>query len=106
MRGKQYPEEMRERAVRLVQEHRQEYRSEWAAIVSISGKLGMGTEALRRWVRQAEVDSGTRAGTTTNERDQVRRLERENRELHRANEILKAATVFFARELDPHVPPQ
>jgi transposase len=106
MRNKQYPEELRQRAIRMVQEQRAEYASEWAAIVSIAGKLGMGTEALRRWIRQAEVDSGTRAGQSTGELQRVRELERENRELRRANDILKAATVFFARELDPQLPPR
>jgi transposase len=99
-----YPQEVRERAVRMVQEHRGEYRSEWAAITSIAGKLGVGTEALRLWLRRAEVDQHQRAGITTAERERLRELERENRELRRANEILRAAAAFFARELDPRVP--
>ena len=104
-RATRYPAELRERAVRMVEEHRREYPSEWAAIVSIAGKLGLGTpETLRTWIRRAEVDGGQRAGLTTAERDRLRQLERENRELRRANEILKAATVFFARELDPRPP--
>jgi len=103
-RGQPYPRELRERAVRMVREHRSEYPSEWAAIESISSKLGMGTEALRRWVRRAEVDAGERAGMTSSERARIRELERENRELRRANEILKEAAVFFARELDPREP--
>ena len=104
-RTSRYPAEMRERAIRMVEEHRREYPSEWAAIVSIAGKLGLGTpETLRQWVRRAEVDGGRRPGLTTEERERLRQLERENRELRRANEILKAATVFFARELDPRPP--
>src|SRR5256714_13654615 len=99
-----YPQELRERAVRLVREHRGEYPSEWAAITSIAGKLGVGTEALRLWLRRAEVDQHQRPGVTTAERERIRELERENRELRRANEILKAASAFFARELDPRLP--
>jgi transposase len=98
-----YPRELRERAVRLVREHRREYPSEWAAISSIAGKLGATAETVRHWVRRAEVDNGQRPGVTTEERERIRQLERENRELRRANEILKAATVFFARELDPRL---
>jgi len=99
-----YPQEVRERAVRMVQEHRGEYPSEWAAVTSIAGKLGVGTEALRLWLRRAEIDQHRRPGTTTAERERIRELERENRELRRANEILKAASAFFARELDPRLP--
>lgn len=99
-----YPQELRERAVRMVQEHRGEYASEWAAITSIAGKLGVGTEALRLWLRRAQVDQHHRPGVTTAEQDRIRELERENRELRRANDILKAASAFFARELDPHLP--
>ena len=99
-----YPQEVRERAVRMVQEHRGEYPSEWAAVTSIAGKLGVGTEALRLWLRRAEIEQGNRPGTTTAERERIRELERENRELRRANEILKAASAFFARELDPRLP--
>jgi transposase len=99
-----YPQEVRERAVRMVQEHRREYPSEWAAITSIAGKLGVGTEALRLWLRRAEVDQHQRPGVTAAERERIRELERENRELRRANEILKAASAFFARELDPRLP--
>ena len=102
-RGK-YPIEVRELAVRLVLEHRRDYPSQWAAISSIASKCGMTTETLRKWVRQAEVDSGGRAGLTTDEREQLRKLERENKELRRANEILKAASIFFAQELDPRPP--
>jgi len=90
--------------VRLVREHRGEYASEWAAISSIAGKLGASPETVRHWVRRAQVDAGLRLGTTTEERERIRQLERENRELRRANEILKAASAFFARELDPQLP--
>jgi transposase len=89
----------------MVEEHRREYASEWAAIVSVAGKLGVtSAETLRTWIRRAEVDGGQRPGLTSAERERLRQLERENRELRRANEILKAATVFFARELDPRPP--
>ena len=103
-RPTRYPQEIRERAMRMVAEHRAEYPSEWAAMCSIAGKLGMTPETLRIWIRRAQVDGGQRAGLTTDERERIRVLERENRELRRANEILKAATVFFARELDPRLP--
>jgi len=99
-----YPEEVRERAVRLVQEHQAEYPSPWAAITSIATKCGMTPETLRKWVLRADVDPGTRPGLTSEERQRLVRLERENRELRRANEILKAASAFFARELDPRLP--
>ena len=99
-RGKPFPPEVRERAVRMVLDHAGEYASQWAAITSIAGKFGMTPETLRKWVRRAEVDAGARPGVTTDERRRLRELERENRELRRANEILKAASVFFATELD------
>src|SRR5579885_3646514 len=99
-----YPQEIRERTVRLVQEHAGEYPSQWAAITSIATKCGITPETVRKWVRRAEVDAGTRPGVTTDERKRVAELERENRELRRANEILKAAAAFFARELDPRLP--
>ena len=99
-----YPVEVRERAVRLVREHEDEYPSQWAAITSIATKCGMTPETLRKWVRLAEVDNGARPGLTTEERQRLQTLERENRELRRANEILKAASAFFARELDPRLP--
>jgi len=98
-----YPQELRERAVRLVQEHRKDYPSEWAAITSIASKLGIGTEALRLWLRRAQREHQHGPGATA-ERERIRELERENRELRRANEILKAASAFFARELDPRLP--
>jgi transposase len=100
-KGVRYPLEVRERAVRMVLEHREQYPSEWAAILSISQKFGMGHETLRKWLRKAEVDEGIRPGTTSSEVERIKDLERENRELRRANEILKAASAFFARELDP-----
>jgi transposase len=100
-KGKRYPAEVRERAVRLVLEHRGEYPNEWAAITSIAQKCGMTAETLRKWVRQAEVDGGRRPGVSSEEARRIKELERENRELRRANEILKAASAFFARELDP-----
>ena len=90
--------------MRLVQEHRGEYPSEWAALTSIADKLGVGTEALRLWLRREQVDQRHRPGLTSDERHRLRQLERENRELRRANEILKAATAFFARELDSRLP--
>jgi len=90
--------------MRMVREHREEQASEWAAIQSIAGKLGMTPETLRNWLRRDEVDHGQRPGVTSDERQRIRELEQENRELRRANEILKAASAFFARELDPQLP--
>jgi len=87
-----------------VLEHLGEYPSQWAAISSIATKCGMTPETLRKWVRRAEVDGGARPGLTSDERRRLAELERENRELRRANEILKAASAFFARELDPRLP--
>lgn len=96
-----YSGEVRERAVRLVFEQQREHGSQWAAIQSVSGKLGCTPETLRRWVRQAERDTGQRAGVTTSERDRLKTLEREIFELKRANEILRKAAAFFAQaELD------
>jgi transposase len=95
-----YPKEVRERAVRLVFEHEREYPSQWAAIYSISSKLGMTAETLRKWVRRAETDEGLRGGLTSTERERMKQLERENRELRRTNEILKAAAASFGAELD------
>ncbi len=103
-RATRYPPELRERAMRLVREHRDEHPSEWAAIQSVAGKLGMSSEALRKWLRQDAVDHGQRPGIASAERERIRELEREVRELRRANEILKAASAFFARELDPRLP--
>ena len=98
---KQYPGELRERAVRLVAEHRGEYETEYAAIRSVAAKLDISTaETLRKWVRQAEVDGGQRPGVSSEESGEIRRLKRENAELRRASEILKAASAFFAAGLD------
>lgn len=100
---KRYPKELKERAVRMVLEHSAEYQSEWQAICSIAAKFGMTPETLRKWVRQHERDQGIRPGLTTDERERLKELERENRELKRANEILKSAAAFFGAELDrPH----
>jgi transposase len=100
-RSQQYPSELRERAVRMVVEVTPNYDSQWAAINAVAQKLGIGTaETVRKWVRQAEIDTGQRAGTTGEESAELRRLRRENAELRRANEILKAASAFFAAELD------
>jgi transposase len=97
----QYPPELRERAVRLVAECRADHGSEWEAMRSVAQKLGIGTtETVRKWVRMAEVDAGTRPGVTSEESAELRRLKAEVKELRRANEILKAAAGFFAAELD------
>jgi len=96
-----YPPELRERAVRMVAEVRPDYGSQWSAICAVSGKLGIGSgETLRTWVRRAEVDAGYRSGLTSDQAAEVTRLKRENAELRRANEILKAAAAFFGAELD------
>ena len=96
-----YSPEVRERAVRLVQEHEREHPSQWAAIVSIAGKIGCTPETLRSWLRQVERDEGQRPGLTTEEQARLKALGRENRELRRANEILRKASAFFAQaELD------
>jgi transposase len=100
-KSNRYSPEVKERAVRLVREHRAEHDSEWAAIESIASKIGCTAETLRKWVRRTEVDAGERAGLPTDERDRLKALERENRELKRANEILRTASAFFAQaELD------
>jgi transposase-like protein len=100
---KQYSPEVRERAVRMVFEHEAEYESQWAAMLSIASKIGCTTETLRKWVRQAERNQGRRAGLTSEERERLKMLERENRELRRANEILRKASAYFAQaELDRH----
>jgi len=100
-RSTRYSPEVRERAVRLVLEQEREHTSQWSAIVSISTKIGCSAETLRKWVRQAEVDTGRRGGVTSEERSRIKQLERENRELRRANEILRKAAAFFAQaELD------
>jgi len=98
--------EVRDRAVRLVREHQGDYASEWAAISSIAAKIGCTAESLRRWIRQAERDEGRRDGLTTDERARLKALERENRELRQANEILRKASAYFAQaELDRRFKP-
>ena len=93
--------EVRERAVRMVQEHRDDYGSQWEAIRSIAGKIGCSSETLRKWVRQTEIDTGRRDGLTSDEKARIKELEREVSELRRANEILRKASAYFAQaELD------
>ena len=100
-RQSKFPPEVRERAVRLVLEQQPTHGSQWAAIQSVAGKLGCTAESLRRWVRQAERDAGTRPGVTTSESERLKQLEREVFELRRANEILRKASAYFAQaELD------
>ena len=100
-RAKTYPPEVRGRAVRLVMAHQGEYDSQWAAISSIAAKIGCSGEALRNWVRRAERDQGLRDGMTSETRERLKALERENRELRQANEILRKASAYFAQaELD------
>jgi transposase len=99
-----YPQELRERAVRMVFEHQDEHRSQWAAICSIAAKFGISHGTLRHWVRRAETDAGSRPGLTSEERERLKTLERENRELRRANEILKSAAASFGAELDRRPP--
>jgi transposase len=99
-RRSRYPQEVRERAIRMVFEHQEEHPSQWAAITSIASKFSVSSETLRKWVRRAEIDDGHRPGLTTGERERLKVLERENRELRRANEILKSAAAFFGAELD------
>ena len=99
--AKRYSPEVRERAVRMVFDHREEHESQWAAIGSIAEKIGCSAETLRHWVQQAERDRGQRPGLTSDEKRRLKELERENRELKRANEILRKASAFFAQaELD------
>ncbi len=100
-RRHRYSPEVKERAVRMVFDHEAEYGSQWATIRSIAEKIGCSPETLRHWVRQAERDQGLRSGLTSEERDRIKELERENRELRRANEIIRKAAAFFAQaELD------
>ncbi len=100
-RQNRFSQEVRERAVRMVAEHRSEYGSEWEAIRSISEKIGCSAEALRTWVRRTQVDAGEKPGMTSDERARMKELEKEVRELRRANEILRKASAYFAQaELD------
>ena len=99
-RSGRYPAELKERAVCMVFDHQHEYPSQWKAICTIGEQLGVHHESLRVWIRRAETDAGFRPGLTSDERARLKELERENRELRRANEILKSASIFFATELD------
>ncbi len=99
---KQYPSGVRERAVRMVLDRLDGYPSVWAACQDIAPKLDVGPESLRKWVVQAQTDSGQRSGPTSDELEEIRRLKREVKDLKEAYEILRAASIFFARELDPH----
>jgi transposase len=101
---KQHPAELRERAVAMVFELRAESGSTRGTLARVGGRLGINPETLRNWVERAEIDSGQRPGTTSDDKKHIAELERENRELRRANEILKAASAYFARELDPRFP--
>ena len=100
-RPSKFSPELRERAIRMVLEHQDDYDSQWAAITALAPKIGCTKETLRRWVRQAEVDGGQRAGLTSEEKERLKKLERENFELRRVNEILRKASAYFAQaELD------
>ena len=101
---RRYPPELRERAIRMVHEAIAESGERQGAVTRVARQLGIGPESLRNWVKQAEIDSGKRPGVTSAEQQRIAELEREVRELRRANEILKAASAFFARELDPRPP--
>ena len=97
---RRYPPELRERAVRIVLETVSERGERFGVVTRVAGQLGIGPESLRKWVHQAEVDGGKRSGLTSEEHERLKLLERENRELRRANEILKSAAAFFGAELD------
>jgi transposase len=100
-KARRFSPEVRERAVRLVREHQAEYATQWEAITSIASKIGCAAETLRLWVRRAERETGQRPGLTSDEQQRLKLLERENRELRRANEILRKASAYFAQaELD------
>jgi transposase len=101
---KKYPDELRERAVQAVFEIRERDGKGKGEIARVAAQLGVHREALRSWVQRAEIDGGMRSGTTTDDKKRIADLEKENRELRRANEILKAASAYFARELDPKLP--
>lgn len=96
-----YSSEVKKRAIRLVQEHRNEHSSQWSAIVSIASKIGCTPETLREWIKQHDINTGSREGLSTSEQERIKQLERENRELRQANEILRKASAYFAQaELD------
>ena len=97
---KRYPPELKERAVRMVRELRRDDPKDQGVVTRVARQLGVGTESLRQWVKQDEIEAGLRPGLTTEERDELKRLRKENRELQRANDILQAAAVFFGAELD------
>ena len=103
---KQYPIELRQRALRLLAEARQQqqYQTEWASICVVASRVGVNNETLRKWLRRSEVDAGTRPGVTSEELAEIRRLRKENAELRRTNEILRTASAFFAAELDRPAP--
>jgi transposase len=102
--GKAHPAELRERAVKMVFDLREQDGNGRGQLRRVGERLGINPETLRNWVQKAEIDSGQRAGTTSEDKKRIAELERENRELRRANEILKAASAYFARELDPRLP--
>jgi len=97
---RQYPRDFRERAVRLVTESKEEHETEWAAIQVVAGRLNIGAETLRKWMRRSEIDAGVRLGISSVDQAEIRRLKKEVSELRRANEILRTASAFFAAELD------
>ena len=101
---RRYSRELRERAVRMVHEAISQHGPRLGTVTQIARQLGIGPESLRNWLKQAEIDAGQRAGVSTDQQRRIAELERENRELRRANEILKAASAFFAAELDPRPP--
>jgi transposase len=103
MPGSRYDASIKAKAIRLVREHTGDYPTEWAAMKAVSGRLGMSTETLRKWLRQAEVDEGAASGVSSSESAEIRELRRKNRELEQTIEILKAAAGFFARECDPRL---
>ena len=102
--GHRHPPELRERAVRMVEETIKQTGERHGVVTRVAVQLGLGSETLRHWVKQAEIDNGQRPGITTQDQQRIAELEKEVRELRRANEILKAASAFFARELDPRPP--
>jgi transposase len=98
--SKRYPAEMRERAVRMVQQSIEETGERWGVVSRVARQLGIGEQTLRNWVERADIDAGRRPGVTTEDKERIAELEKENRELRRANAILKSASAFFAAELD------